>query len=199
MGEQQHIDYNRIALAIEFIRANHLKQPTLDEIADKVHLSPFHFQRMFSDWAGVSPKKFLQFISVQYAKQILSNSKSTLFETALQTGLSGTSRLHDLFLNIEGMTPGEYKSGGKNLQINYSFAESPFGSLMVASTPKGICSMTFENDEKMAFQSLQARFPNASFSKRMDLAQQNALLIFHNDWSKLNEIKLHLNTHLSSC
>ncbi|MFV0604850.1 MAG: bifunctional helix-turn-helix domain-containing protein/methylated-DNA--[protein]-cysteine S-methyltransferase [Niabella sp.] len=192
METQNQINYNRIAEAIEYIITNFKSQPNLNEVAEKVHISPAHFQRMFTDWAGTSPKKFLQFISVEHAKKILKEGQATLFDTAFETGLSGTSRLHDLFVNIEGMTPAEYKNGGKNLHINYSFAESPFGNLIVASTRKGICYMAFEEDEAIAFQNLQAKFPNALFQRKLDLMQQNALFIFQNDWSKLNKIKLHL-------
>ncbi|HMB62000.1 MAG TPA: methylated-DNA--[protein]-cysteine S-methyltransferase [Eudoraea sp.] len=192
METQNQINYNRIAEAIEYIKTNFKSQPNLDEVAEKAHISPAHFQRMFTEWAGTSPKKFLQYISVEYAKKKLKEEQATLFDTAFETGLSSTSRLHDLFVNIEGMTPAEYKNGGKNLQINYSFAESPFGSLMVASTSKGICHMAFEDGEKVALQNLQAKFPNASFQRKLDLMQQNALFIFQNDWSKLPEIKLHL-------
>lgn len=192
MDTQNQMNYNRIAEAIEYIKTNFKSQPNLDEVAEKVHISPAHFQRMFTDWAGTSPKKFLQFISVEHAKKILKEEQATLFDTAYETGLSSTSRLHDLFINIEGMTPAEYKNGGKNLQINYSFAESPFGNLIVASTPKGICYMAFEDHEETAFQNLQKKFPNASFQRKLDLMQQNALFIFQNDWSKLNEVKLHL-------
>jgi AraC family transcriptional regulator of adaptative response/methylated-DNA-[protein]-cysteine methyltransferase len=113
MTEQQNINYNRIAEAIEYIKTNFKEQPNLDEVANKVHLSPFHFQRLFSEWAGTSPKKFLQFTTVEYAKALLKENHATLFETAHETGLSGTGRLHDLFINIEGMTPAEYKNGGK--------------------------------------------------------------------------------------
>nr|WP_290935429.1 methylated-DNA--[protein]-cysteine S-methyltransferase [Haliscomenobacter sp.] len=147
---------------------------------------------MFSEWAGTSPKKFLQYISVEHAKKLLKEEQATLFDTAYETGLSGTSRLHDLFINIEGMTPAEYKNGAKNLDINYSFAESPFGNLIVASTNKGVCFMGFYEDEPTAFAALQAHFPNAEFSRKLDMIQQNALFIFQNDWSKLHEIKLHL-------
>ena len=192
MELQNQINYNRIAEAIEYIKTHFKSQPNLDEVAEKVHVSPAHFQRMFTDWAGTSPKKFLQFISVEYAKKILREEQATLFDTAFETGLSSTSRLHDLFVNIEGMTPAEYKNGGKNLQISYSFAESPFGNLIVASTPKGICYMAFEEDEVTAFRNLQKKFPNAAFERKLDLKQQNALFIFQNDWSKLGEIKLHL-------
>jgi len=193
MNTQENINYNRIADAIDYIKVNFKEQPNLDEVAEKVHLSPFHFQRLFTEWAGTSPKKFLQYISVEHAKKILKeNHHATLFDAAFDTGLSGTSRLHDLFVNIEGMTPAEYKNGGKNLEINFSFAESPFGNIIVASTQKGVCSMAFAEDEETGFQDLKNKFPNAAFSRKLDLAQQNALFIFQNDWSKLSEIKLHL-------
>ncbi len=123
---------------------------------------------------------------------MLKDDRLTLFDAAHETGLSGTGRLHDLFVNIEGMTPAEYKNGGKNLHINYSFAESPFGNLLVASTPKGICYMAFAEEETKALEDLRAKFPNARFQQKLDLLQQNALSIFQNDWSKLGEIKLHL-------
>ncbi|MGH1339468.1 MAG: bifunctional helix-turn-helix domain-containing protein/methylated-DNA--[protein]-cysteine S-methyltransferase [Aureispira sp.] len=192
MKEQEYINYTRIAEAIEYIQRNYTKQPTLNEIAKKVHLSPFHFQKMFTDWAGVSPKKFLQFISIQHAKQILRNSQTTLFETAHQTGLSGTGRLHDLFVKIEGMTPGEYKNKGENLTINYSFTESLFGRILVASTHKGVCYMGFSDDKKIIFSELEKRFPKANFIQQTDEIQQNALQIYTQDWSKINKIKLHL-------
>jgi len=193
MNTQENINYNRIADAIDYIKTNFKDQPNLDEVAEKVHLSPFHFQRLFTDWAGTSPKKFLQYISVEHAKKILKeNNKVTLSDAAFDTGLSGTSRLHDLFVNIEGMTPAEYKNGGKSLEINFSFAESPFGNIIVASTKKGVCFMAFAEDEEAGFQDLKNKFPNAGFSRKLDLSQQNALFIFQNDWSKLSEIKLHL-------
>lgn len=192
MEEQKKVDYQRIAESIDFIRQTFKEQPDLNEVASKVHLSPYHFQRLFSDWAGVSPKKFLQYVSVEYAKGVLKDTRSTLFDAAYETGLSGTGRLHDLFVNIEGMTPGEYKNGGQNLRIQYSFAESPFGNLLVASTPKGICHMAFSADEIMALEDLKKRFPNATFRQVTDFFQQNALHIFRQDWQQLNAIKLHL-------
>lgn len=192
MNTQETINYNRIAEAIDYIKANFKDQPNLDEVAEKVHLSPFHFQRLFSEWAGTSPKKFLQYTSLEHAKKLLKENQASVSETAFETGLSGTSRLHDLFVNIEGMTPAEYKNGGKNLAINYSFAESPFGNIIVASTEKGVCFMAFAEDEPIGFIALKDKFPNAHFSRKLDLVQQNALFIFQNDWSKLSEIKLHL-------
>jgi len=192
MNEQQNVNYNRIAEAIDYINHHFKEQPSLDKVAEKVHLSPFHFQRLFTEWAGTSPKKFLQYISVEHAKKLLKENQATLFDAAYETGLSGTSRLHDLFINIEGMTPAEYKNGGRNLSVNFSFAESPFGNIIVASTQKGICHMAFADDEPTAFATMQRHFPNATFNRRLDLIQQNALFIFQNDWSKLNQIKLHL-------
>jgi AraC family transcriptional regulator of adaptative response/methylated-DNA-[protein]-cysteine methyltransferase len=193
MSESQPINYQRIAEAIIFLQANFKSQPSLEEIADQVHLSPFHFQRMFTDWAGVSPKKFIQYLTVEYAKQLLQVKEATLFEAAEETGLSGTGRLHDLFVRIEGMTPGEFKNGGENLQINYSFAESPFGEIIVASTPKGICHLAFFSDQAEGEATMKARFPNASYHQLVDKIQQEALSIFQHDWNKLNQIKLHLN------
>ncbi len=192
MSSQEIINYERIAEAINYIKLNFKEQPNLDEVAEKVNLSPFHFQRMFTDWAGISPKKFLQYLSLDYAKGILKDKQATLFDTAFETGLSGTSRLHDLFMNIEGMTPAEYKNGGKALSINYSFAESPFGNIIVASTPKGICYMAFADDREQAFNNLYEQFPNAQYTQVVDIAQQNALFIFKKDWSELSKIKLHL-------
>lgn len=192
MDTQQHLNYHRIAQAIDYIKENFKSQPNLDEVAEKVHLSPFHFQRLFTEWAGTSPKKFLQYTSVEYAKKLLKEHNATLFDTAFETGLSGTSRLHDLFINIEGMTPAEYRNGGKNLHINYSFAVSFFGNLIVASTQKGVCYMAFHDDEAHATEDLKAKFPNADFTQKPDLLQQNALFIFQNGPGKLPEIKLHL-------
>ena len=192
MNGQQEINYHRIAEAIEYIKSNFKEQPNLDEVAEQVHLSPFHFQRLFKEWAGTTPKKFLQYISVQHAKKLLAQEHATLFDTAFETGLSGAGRLHDLFVNIEGMTPAEYKNGAKNLTINYSFAESPFGNLIVASTTKGVCYMAFEENEINGLNNLKHKFPNATFQRKLDLLQQNALFIFQDDWSKLHEIKLHL-------
>lgn len=191
MKAQEEINFNRIAEAISYIKANFKTQPGLEEIAEKVNLSPFHFQRLFSEWAGTTPKRFLQYISIGYAKEMLKENQS-LFDTALETGLSGTSRLHDLFVNIEGMTPGEYKNGGENLRINYSFAESPFGNIIVASTTKGICHIAFYDDENIALANLQRQFPAAQYQQILDKEQQNALYIFSHDWSKLHQIKLHL-------
>lgn len=192
MSERQDINYERIAAAIDFININFREQPTLDDVAKSIHLSPFHFHRLFNEWVGTSPKKFLQYTTIEYAKSLLKDNQLTLFEAAEESGLSGTGRLHDLFVAIEGMTPAEYKNGGKNLTIQYSFSQSPFGKIIVASTPKGICHMAFARDESSAFSALQGLFPNASFKPSMDPFQKNAMQIFSKDWTQPDEIKLHL-------
>lgn len=192
MTTQETLNYSRIAEAIEYLKNNFKDQPDLDALAEKIHLSPFHFQRLFTEWAGVSPKKFTQYLSVAYAKNMLKEKHLNLLDTAYETGLSGTGRLHDLFINIEGMTPGEYKNGGENLDINFSYAESPFGNILVASTSKGICYMAFADDETIAFRELKALYPNARFKQMVDTIQQKALFIFSQDWKKLDTIKLHL-------
>lgn len=137
-------------------------------------------------------KEILQYLDVEYAKRVLRETDASLFDVAHETGLSGTGRLHDLFVTVEGMTPGEYKNGGENLLLNYSFASTPFGDILIASTPQGICSIEFADDHMEAFNSLQRKFPRARYCRKCDAAQQNALFIFTHDWRRLNTIKLHL-------
>ena len=193
MKSQQELNYNRIADAIRFIKKNYRTQPKLEEIAEHINMSPFHFQRMFSEWAGTTPKRFLQYLNIEYAKKILKETHATLFDTACELGLSGTGRLHDLFINIEGMTPGEYKNGGLALNINYSFADTPFGKIIAASTDKGVCHMAFVDEgERRAFDHLRSIFPNAKYVLSPDTKQQHALSVFDRDWNRLEEIKLHL-------
>lgn len=192
MTEQEIINYNRIAKAIEYIKMNFKDQPNLDEVAKEINMSPFHFQRLFTEWAGTSPKKFLQYISVEYAKRLLKEHNQTIVDTAFKTGLSTTSRLHDLFIQIEGMTPAEYKNGGQNVQIQYSFAETKFGKIIVASTQKGICYLAFYDDQKNAEELLQQQFPNAQFIQQSNIMQQNAIAFFQQNWKELPKIKLHL-------
>jgi len=192
MNQQKQYNYDRIAEAIHYLTENFKEQPSLNDIAQKLHLSPFHFQRLFTEWAGVSPKKFLQYLTIDYAKALLKSDKVSLFDASIETGLSGTGRLHDLFMHIEGMTPGEFKNGGENLRIHYSFAETPFGDVLIASTEKGICHMAFAEDRTMAFHELQKVFPNAGFIQKVDLLQQNALYIFRHDIVRPETIRLHL-------
>lgn len=167
--------YNTIAKAISYIQENFKQQPDLDEVAAHVHLSPHHFQRIFTEWAGVSPKKFLQYTSVSYAKELLTEKHVTLFDAAEATGLSGTGRLHDLFVHIEAMTPGDYKNGGEALTITYQFHETPFGTALIADTEKGICHLHFCDDRETALRDLKKAFPNSKISLQSSLIQEDAV------------------------
>ena len=135
-------NYQRIARAIAFIQENVTAQPSLDEVAAHIGLSPYHFQRLFRQWAGVSPKRFLEYLTVHQAKRLLDNAKSIL-DVSLEMGLSSPARLHDQFVCIEAITPGQYKSMGKNLEIRYGFHPAPFGEMFLARTDKGICTASF--------------------------------------------------------
>ncbi|MCG6169648.1 bifunctional helix-turn-helix domain-containing protein/methylated-DNA--[protein]-cysteine S-methyltransferase [Leptospira sanjuanensis] len=185
--------YEKIATAIQFIQKHATSQPELDEIAKSVNLSPFHFQRLFTEWAGVSPKQFLQYLTLQNAKSILSKPQSTLFDAAFKTGLSGTSRLHDLFVKIEGMTPGEFKNGGEKLQIRYSFQKSSFGNYVVASTEKGICNLYFYDIPKseIVFE-LKEQWKQADLTEQTDENQDRVVRFFDQTLLEKEKIRLHL-------
>jgi AraC family transcriptional regulator of adaptative response/methylated-DNA-[protein]-cysteine methyltransferase len=139
-------DYRRIEQAINYLEEHVTEQPSLDEVAEHIGLSSYHFQRLFKSWTGVSPKRFLQYLTVGNAKKLLSESTSVL-DAALDVGLSGPGRLHDLFVSAEAMTPGEFKNQGKDLQISYGFHATPFGECLLAVTDRGICSLSFIEPE----------------------------------------------------
>ena len=155
-------DYQRIAQAIEFINANAKQQSSLENIAAHLHLSPFHFQRLFSQWAGVAPKKYLQILTVDRAKQLLAQSKP-LAEVSDSVGLSGSSRLHDHFVQLEAASPGEFKAGGAGMEIRYSVIGGPFGDAFIAVTPRGICKLSFlsNNNIEQQIVDLNAQWPAA--------------------------------------
>ncbi len=134
--------YKLIERAIQYIEANVQRQPELEEIASAIGLSEYHFQRLFTNWTGVSPKRFMQFLTKEHAKQLLNQSEN-LLETTHKIGLSSLGRLHDLFVNTEAVTPGEYKSGGAGLTIRYGIHPSPFGKVLIATTERGICNLSF--------------------------------------------------------
>jgi AraC family transcriptional regulator of adaptative response/methylated-DNA-[protein]-cysteine methyltransferase len=140
--DQASRDYQIVEQAIAFLEANYRDQPSLKEIADSVHMSEYHFQRLFTRWVGISPKRFLQFLTKEHAKELLATSGS-LLDASYEAGLSGPGRLHDLFVTCEAVTPGEYKSGGEGLDIIYGFHPTPFGECLLALTDRGICDMMF--------------------------------------------------------
>ena len=156
-------DYARIEQVIYYLEKNASRQPSLGEIADHVHLSEYHFQRLFTRWVGISPKRFLQFITKEHAKQLLSRSSSIL-DTAYQVGLSSPGRLHDLFLTWEAVTPGEYKLRGSGLTIHFGFHPSPFGEVLLGSTERGICNLSFvmPAGRTAALETLRRSWPKAN-------------------------------------
>lgn len=182
-------DYRVVAQAIEFLSQNVEKQPTLDEIAAHVHLSKYHFQRLFKRWAGITPTQFLHYLTVEYAKERLAESKS-VFNTSLDVGLSGAGRLHDLFVNIEAMTPGEYKKKGEGLVIHYGFHDTPFGRCLLAATERGICALRFvgeagdsvyhaEGTEEFLSVQLRDEWPAALITENPTKTQPLVEQIFH--------------------
>ncbi len=158
-------DYQRIAKAIKFINSHVGQQPSLEEIAAHLHLSPFYFQRLFSQWAGVTPKKYLQILTLARAKQLLARSKP-LQEVSDSVGLSSSSRLHDHFVQLEAVSPGEFKTGGAGIEIRYSLIESPFGDVFIGVTPRGVCKLSFlmDNNVDQQIDNLVLCWPNAEIT-----------------------------------
>lgn len=152
-------DYQRMVQAIAFLRQHHSRQPDLAAIAQQVNLSEFHFQRLFTRWAGISPKRFLQNLTIEQAKRKI--ARSNLLDLSIDLGLSSPGRLHDLFVNLEAMSPGEFKSGGAGLQIRYGLHDSPFGRSLIAITTRGICNLHFLEADQVAESLLRQDWPNA--------------------------------------
>ncbi len=169
MSIQQHIDYQRIEQAIRFIEDNFQRQPSLKEIAEEVNLSEFHFDRMFTKWAGTSPQRFMRFLSKEYAKDVLTQTKD-LLDTTVQMGLSSSSRLHDLFVTFEAITPAEFKRKGEGLRISYGTHETPFGYAFIAVTTRGILELTFLSEHEAIDEliSLKNTFPRAEFIENQE-------------------------------
>ena len=163
---QQSADFHRVEAAIRFIAENFKRQPTLEQIAESVHLSKYHFDRLFKRWAGISPIQFLQFLTLDYTKQRLAASKS-LLDASLDAGLSGPSRLHDLFVTFEAMTPGDFKKRGAGLAITYGFGDTPFGECLLATTRRGICYLGFTDRGQRAATTdqLLRTWPGAVFTE----------------------------------
>ena len=153
-------NYARIERAIRFIEDNRLDQPGLDEIAAGIGMSPFHLQRVFTAWAGVSPKLFLRYVTLDHAREVLMDA-SPVLDAALDVGLSGPGRLHDLFVTLEAATPGEFGAGGRGLDIRYGLHDGPFGRFLVAATERGVCRIAFEQEGEDQLEALADAWPNA--------------------------------------
>lgn len=158
----QLVNYYRIEKAIGFLTANYRSQPDLEAIAAKVHMSPFHFQRIFTDWVGISPKKFVQYLTLEHLKQKIRLTEN-MIEAADEAGLSSQSRVNELFVHIEGVSPQQYKSGGAGLTIAYGYHASPFGLCFIAVAEKGICALKFIDEEQSRdeFDIFKRQWPNA--------------------------------------
>ena len=172
-------DYERVANVIRFLDRHHTDQPDLNQLAAAAGLSPFHFHRLFSAWAGVTPKDFLQCLTVEHAKQLLSDGHN-VFDAALDAGLSGPGRLHDLCVTLEAASPGEMKNGGTGMRIDYGFTATPFGEALIAETKRGLCHLTFvdRRGRDGARDLLKSEWPNASLHRNDQRAAELASEIF---------------------
>lgn len=172
-------DYGKVEKAIYYIEEHAEQQPGLEEISAYVGFSPYHFQRVFKKWTGVSPKRFLQFLTVENAKKLLEQSASVL-ETSYNVGLSGSGRLHDLFVAVEAVTPGQFKSGGAGTRFEYGFHQTPFGKAMFAMARDGLTDLKFvdESGESKAVHDLEKKWPTAEITENSDAAGKIARRIF---------------------
>ncbi len=170
-------DYERVAQIIRFLDERSVEQPDLAAVAARAGLSPFHLHRLFSAWAGVTPKDFLQCLTLTHAKVLLRAGESIL-DAALESGLSGPGRLHDLCVNLEAASPGELKSGGAGWTISFGFAESPFGKCLIAKSPRGICHLSFVENEKPALAELQNDWPQAKLKRNDSVIVRLTVKIF---------------------
>lgn len=167
MQSNQAFTYRQITRAIEHLTSHFREQPSLAAVAEQAGMSEFHFQRLFSEWAGVSPKKFGQYLTLTYAKEQLRKG-APLTEAAYESGLSGTGRLHDLFVTLEGVTPGEFKRGGQGLALTYGVFESRFGAYVLGTINQKICALHFLNDDEDPADTLLRMWPEAALHYNPD-------------------------------
>ena len=183
---EKTVNYQRIAKAIQYLEENFSKQPDLHTIADDVAMSPFHFQKLFSEWVGISPKRFVQYLTTDFLKTRLQATQN-LIEAAETAGLSSQSRVYDLFVNLEAVTPQEYKTHGAGIAIDYGFHETLFGNCLIGLTERGICHFTFiDGDPQTNLQRLQNEWENAEIKQDQVATANIASRIFQKNGAKLN-------------
>ena len=212
MHQQHQIDYRRVERGIAYVAAHFSEGPALEDVAAAAHVSPFHFQRMFTAWAGVSPKTFARYLSLDHARHALLSGGASLLGAELDSDLSCPGRLHDLFVSVEGMTPGDYARGGAGLAIRYGHADSLFGRLFIASTPRGICHIAFEDTREdegegegenrgaggkaAGVERLRRMFPAADIRPGDAALHDDAAAALagamSGDWSGVEPVRLHL-------
>jgi AraC family transcriptional regulator of adaptative response/methylated-DNA-[protein]-cysteine methyltransferase len=188
-------DYQRVERAIHFITQRSPAQPSLADVADHVGLSEFHFQRLFARWAGTTPKRFAQFLTVEHAKTVLKQSRN-LLDASFASGLSGAGRLHDLFVTTEAVTPGDFRREGDGLTILHGRHKSPFGEVLVATTTRGICGLFFlsnNRDEEKQIEGLRRQWPAAALRRDGDAGRKYADRIFSIEPGGASPIPLLLN------
>jgi AraC family transcriptional regulator of adaptative response/methylated-DNA-[protein]-cysteine methyltransferase len=176
-------DYEIVSRVVELLTENYRDQPSLESIASDLGQSPTHLQKTFTRWAGLSPKAFLQAVTLDHAKRLLRQEEMPLLETSFELGLSGPSRLHDLFVTHEAMSPGEWKSRGGGLTIRYGYHPSPFGVALVMVTDRGLAGLAFNDPgkEKASFEDMAGRWPNAQFVEDSAATATYAARIFDSD------------------
>ncbi len=186
---QDQFAYDLIAEAIRHLEDNTGDQPSLEAIAARIGVSPTHFQKMFSQWVGVSPKRYLQYLTLDHAKGLL-RDRFTVLDATMETGLSSPGRLHDLFVRWEAMTPGEYAQAGEGLNIAYGYFQSPFGEVVATGTDRGLCGMGFVGDigRELALEDLTSRWPKAAYREAPDTISEWVQAAF----GQGGEAKLHL-------
>lgn len=184
-------DYQRIADALRALERSGIQRPSLEEAARQAGLSEFHFQRLFSRWVGISPKRFLQFLTKEYVLRLLEQEGSVL-QTAYDVGLSGPGRLHDLLVGTEGITPGQLKARGKGLTIEYGFSPTPFGEALIAVTGEGVCGLRFvaESGREPLVEALRLRWPEATLERGSRAIRDWAERIFPPEWPEREPLHL---------
>ena len=185
------INYYRIEKALGFLTGHFRDQPSLEEVAAKVHMSPFHFQRIFMDWVGISPKKFVQYLTLEHLRHKI-RATENMMEAADEAGLSSQSRVNELFVKIEGVSPQQYKSSGQGLEIFYGYHASPFGLCFIAVAGKSICALKFIDEEKSRneFELFSAQWELATLTHRPGLTQEYIKKIFRQPGHPVEDLQL---------
>lgn len=191
MNNEMHPHYYLVEKCIKLLSDQQINGLQLTDLSQILNVSPFHLQRVFSEWAGVSPKKFHQFIRLKQAKHLFQSSELSLFDASMEMGLSSTGRLHDLFVSIESMTPGEFKSDGRGVEVIYSVHSTVFGRALVASTPRGICYVGFLGLDESPKAHIQNVYSNSHCFEKEDQGHDDVFKVLNGQWP--TEHRLHFS------